>query len=127
MAKKMKTAEEWLELFEKDNFIDTKNWKETIPALILVGALQFGITKKAKKKIMNWIGLKYEYGKIGRCRYFERCWERLEKNGVFKNGKIIADFEEEPSIELALLINVAQGYLKRENAKKNKSKKNREE
>ena len=110
----MKTAKEWLELFKEENFIDVNNWKETIPALMIVGALQFGTTEEAKKKMMNWIGLKYVWGMKQKVLYFFRCWERLVENGVFKDGKVYANFDgEDAHIELALLITVAQGYIKR--------------
>ena len=111
----MKPKEYWIELFEKDNFLNIKDWKETIPALIIVGGLQFGTTERAKKKIMEWMDLKWEYGKIGKCRYFEKCWNNLAKNGVFKNGKVYANLDDEKTsaIEFALLISVAQGFLKR--------------
>ena len=115
---KIKSKEFWLDLFEKDRFIDTKNWKETIPALMIIGALHFGTTENAKKKIMKWIKLKYVYGMKGKVLYFFRCWNRLVKNGVFRNGKVYAEFTDDTAaIELALLISVAQGYIKRFDSK----------
>jgi len=38
----------------------------------------------------------------------------MEENGVFKNGKVYANLEGDTAgIEFALLVAVAQGYLKR--------------
>jgi len=108
---KIKTAQEWLEIFEKDNFIDTKNYRETIPALTIIGGLQFGTTEEAKQKIKKWIGLKETGHKV---KYFEKCWNNLVENGVFKNGTVVANLDGKYAhIEFALLISVAQGYVRR--------------
>jgi len=114
----MKSKEYWLELFEKENFIDVNDWKQTIPALMIVGALQFGTTEEAKQKIMKWMGLEYKRGMKQKVLYFFRCWKRMEENGVFKNGKVYANLEGDTAgIEFALLVAVAQGYLKRKRMK----------
>ena len=103
--------EKWLSLFEEERFIDTNDWRETIPALLILGALKWGASEKAKRKIMKWIGLEYRYGMKMKVEYFFRCWNRLEKNGIFKSGEVYADLNEETAeIEFALLISVAQGH-----------------
>ena len=108
----IKPKEYWIDLFKKDNLIDTKKWKDTIPALLLIGAFNYGTTEEAKKKIMKWMGLEYVYGQKQKVQYFFRCWQRLVDNGVFKDGKVYADLEDD--IEFVMLILIAQGLVRRD-------------
>ena len=111
-------ALEWLGTFAVENFIKCQEWKETIPTLMIVSALEFGTSKSAKSKIKNWMmqeGTGIDLSRSSHRKCFDKCWERLEKNGVFKKGKVHADFSDEKTseIELALLIGVAMSHLKR--------------
>ena len=110
-------ALEWLGTFAVENFIKCQEWEETIPALMIVGALEFGTSKSARLKIEKWMvqeGTGIDLSRSPHKKHFDKCWGRLEKNGVFKKGKVCADFSDEHGeIELALLIGVARSHLKR--------------
>jgi len=110
-------ALEWLGAFAVDNFIKCHEWKETIPTLMIVGAVQFGTNKKAKAKIKKWMSQESTGIDITRSpheKYFDKCWGRLEENGAFKRGGVDAfDDEETVLVELGLLIGVARSYKKR--------------
>ncbi len=110
-------ALEWLGTFAVENFIKCQEWKDTIPALMIVSSLEFGTTKSARLKIEKWMtqeGTGIDLSRSPHKKYFDKCWERLEKNGVFKKGKVHAVFSDEHGeIELALLIGVARSHLKR--------------
>ena len=110
-------ALEWLGTFAVENFIKCQEWEKTIPALMIVGGLEFGTNKAGKSKIEKWMmqeGTGIDLSRSPHKKRFDKCWERLEKNGVFKKGKVHADFSDEHGeIELALLISVAMSHLKR--------------
>ena len=110
-------ALEWLGTFAVENFIKCQKWEETIPALMIVGAIQFGTNKKARAKIEKWMmqeGTGIDLTRSPHKKHFDKCWGRLEGNGVFKKGEVHADFSDEHGeIELALLIGVARSHLKR--------------
>ena len=110
-------ALEWLGTFAVENFIKCKEWEETIPALMIVGAVQFGTNKKARSKIEKWMmqeGTGIDLTRSPHKKHFDKCWGRLEANGAFKRGGVNAFNDEETAlVELALLIGVARSHLKR--------------
>jgi len=110
-------ALEWLGAFAVENFIKCHEWKETIPALMIVGAVQFGTNKKARAKIEKWInqeGTGIDLKRSPHKKHFDKCWERLADNKVFVRGGVNAfDDEETILIELGLLICVARKQIKR--------------
>ena len=121
---KIQPAREIFYSLEKDNIIRGQDWKETIAALLVCGSFQFGCRKQDKEKIMSWINkINYittnpdsdvDMSFKSRRLYFNQCWRNLEKSGVFKRGKIYANFDGEcDGLELILLICVSQGYLER--------------
>ena len=88
--------------------------EEMIASLVVVGSLRFGCYKKSKEKIISWINEVIDMTPKKQQSYFNSCWRNLEKNGVFKKGKIYANFDgESDGVEFALLICIAQGYVER--------------
>jgi len=123
-AIKIQPAREIFYSVMKDNIITGQDWKETIATLLVCASFQFGCRKKDKEKIMSWINkINYittnpdsdiDMSFKSRRLYFNQCWRNLEKSGVFKNGKIYANFDGEcDGIEFSLLICVAEGYIER--------------
>jgi len=108
------SAKQVLKTLIKDNFINGDKWEEMVASLIVVGSLQFGCYKKSKERIISWINEIIDMTPKKQQSYFNSCWRNLEKNGVFKRGKIYAEFDgENDGVSLSLLICVAQGYVER--------------
>ena len=90
------------------------DWKGMVASLVIFGSFQFGCFEKSKEKIVSWINEAIDMTKKKTIAYFNKCWRNLEKNGVFKRGKIYANFDGEcDGVELSLLICVAQGLVER--------------
>ena len=111
---KILSAKKFLLMFEKDNLISIENIEEDIASLVIAGALQFGCYEKSKEKIVSWINEVIDMTQKKTITYFNKCWRNLEKNRVFKRGKIYANFNGEcDGVEFSLLICIAQGYVER--------------
>lgn len=112
-SKTIQSAKEIIKSLLKDNFI-SGTWQEMVASLVVCGALQFGCAEKSIEKIVSWINEIIDMTPKKTQSYFSSCWRNLEKNGVFKRGKIHANLDgEEGGIELCLLICLAQGYVER--------------
>jgi len=111
---KILSAKKFLTMFEKDNIISIENIQEDIASLVIAGSFQFGCYKKSREKIVSWINEVIDMTQKKTINYFNKCWRNLEKNGVFKRGKVYANFDGEcDAIEFSLLICVAQGLVER--------------
>lgn len=111
---KMVSAKKLLGDFEKDNLISIEKIEEDIASLVVAGSLQFGCYQKSKEKIVSWINEVIDMTQKKTINHFNKCWRNLEKNGVFKKGKIYANFDGEcDGLEFSLLIGIAQGLLER--------------
>lgn len=111
---KIQSAKTILSSLIKDNHITGEEDKEVISSLLVCGAFQFGCFEKSKEKIVSWINAIVDMTKKKNLSYFKEGWRNLEKSGVFKRGKIYANFDGEcDGIELSLLICVAEGYIER--------------
>ena len=112
------SAKQILKALIKDNLINGDKWEEMVASLIVVGSFQFGCYKKSKERIISWINEIIDMTPKKQQSYFNSCWRNLEKNGVFKRGKIYAEFDgENDGVALSLLICVAQGYVERSTRK----------
>ena len=113
-AIKIISAKKFLTDFEKDNLISIENIEEDIASLVVAGSFQFGCYEKSKEKIVSWINEVIDMTKKKTIIYFNKCWKNLEKNGVFKRGKIYANFDGEcDGIEFSLLICMARGLVEK--------------
>ena len=110
---KAMSAKEVSIMLMKDDLIKG-DWKGMVASLVIFGSFQFGCFEKSKEKIVSWINEDIDMTKKKTITYFNKCWRNLEKNGVFKRGKIYANFDGEcDGVELSLLICVAQGLVER--------------
>ena len=111
---KIQSARTILSSLVKDNYITGVEDKEIIASLLVCGSMQFGCFEKSKEKIISWINTIVDMTKKKNLSHFNESWRNLEKSGVFKKGKIYANFDGEcDGIELSLLICVAEGLLER--------------
>lgn len=110
----MENPKKILSALIEDKFY-VENYKELIPCLIILGAYQIGSDGKARNKIYDWVKEVVSLGKI-KTEYFNKCWNNLEKNEVFRDGKVFIESPELTHIELALLITVARGFVSRSDA-----------
>ena len=111
---KIQSARTILNDLIKDNCITGKEDEEIIASLLLCGGFQFGCFEKSKEKIISWINAIVDMTKKKNISYFNQFWRNLEKSGVFKKGKIYANFDGEcDGLELTLLICVARGLIER--------------
>jgi hypothetical protein len=102
------TKEKWLANLIKDKVVSVGDKKGVTAALLVAALLEVGPNKK---RVSKWLALPISS--------FSVMWNRLVKSGVICGSKIHADFSDKKTswIELCLLICVAQGYVKRAEAK----------
>lgn len=111
---KIQSAKTILNSLIKDNHITGEEDKEIIGSLLVCGSFQFGCFEKSKEKIISWINTIVDMTKKKNLSHFNEGWRNLEKSGVFKKGKIYANFDGEcDGIELSLIICVAEGLIER--------------
>lgn len=115
---KIQSAKTLLSSLIKDNLITGEEDKEIISSLVVCGSFQFGCFEKSKEEIISWINTIVDMTKKKNVSHFNEAWRNLEKSGVFKGGKIYANFDGEgDGLELTLLICVAEGYVERSGRK----------
>jgi len=115
---KAKTA---LRKMAKDNFIGEKK-DDQLAALVCWGALEIGPRKEDHPKVSAWIS---EAMKLtpGDKKKIAEFWDNLSSGGAIKKDKIYFGGGEDAGMEFALLINIAQGYIKMTHSPKKESKK----
>ena len=100
------SVEETKKLIIDSNFINEKD--DTLPYLIILGALQIGIDKQ---KVREWLGSCLQ----GRVKEFKRMWKLAEDNKIFVDGCISVEDVDEglTDVELGLYGMVLTGYVTR--------------
>lgn len=103
-----KSAKEWLEIGIQDNIINEEKEDQKFAFLTIMAAIEVSADiEKIKVYLRKDFELSNEQEKN-----IETYFENLTANEAFVDGKVALS-EEDPALDLALLVPVALGYMAR--------------